>query len=493
MSVEMSSLLICTRPDARDSWLAAFEFAGASIAMFTPSAPDAVVWTAMMDQRPWAITFVHSPEELSSLTVQRTFNVWAFDDRIDWTHNILRLLREDQHKWRRSFPHPGRMMVVYFGRIPSPQEILSMGRLGIGAVVYDGSGESVVETACRLAIPAPARKKALCLAGGGIEGLIYEIGVLRALDEILPGQGVLDFDIYCGISAGAIIASVLANHVPPLEITRAFMEDSTMIKGIKPWMLFDPAFSDVKSRLLSLALHHGDDGLLSWLSSLIPNAFFMGDHIERVLEEFFKTPGRTNSFHQLERELYIGATDQDTSEHVVFGGLGWRDVPISKAVHASMALIPLYAPQYIAGRWFIDGSFTRTSEMEVAIAKGATLVVIVDPLVPIRAMHSGFVRGKGGVYAGIQGLKALVNTRFLGALPHVMNAHPDVDFLVFMPEEEDMRMLSGSPLRYRYRMEIERIAHDTAMARIRQDWAQIYAMFRRHQMEPVWPDGSIAN
>jgi len=488
MSAETPSLLICTRADAHDSWIALLEAAGASVARPADNASDFVMAVAAKP-RTWKIAFVHSPEELSSCTAQRAFDVWALDDRIDWTHNILRLLRDDQREWRRSFPHPCRMMVAYFNRVPTTREVLGLGRLGIGAAIYEGAEENAVEAILRLSNPAPAGKKALCLAGGGIEGLIYEIGVLRALDEILPGQGVLDFDIYCGISAGAIIASVLANHAPPLEITRAFLEDSTMMKGIKPWMLFDLAFSDVKNRLASLALHPGDDGILSWIAGSIPNAFFMGNNIERILADFFRTPGRTDSFHQLDRELYIGATDQDTSDHVVFGGMGWRDVPISRAVHASMALIPFYAPQYIAGRWFIDGSFTRTSEMEVAIAKGATLVVIVDPLVPVRAMNSGFVRGRGGVYAGIQGLKALVNTRFLGALPHVMNAHPEVDFLVFMPEEEDMRILSGSPLRYRYRMEIERIAHDTALERIRRNWAQVVAMFQRHGMVPEMPPG----
>ncbi len=480
---QRTSILVCTRLAGRPDWISRFEEGGA----VAPVGPERVIVASGDSQ--WDVTFAFGPEEVVNLATMQAFDLWAIDIDAGQLPRILKLLADDQRDWRRRLPHPAKVMAVSFGRALASNEILEFGRLGLGAVVYPGSEETLHQAIARLATPVTAGKTALCLAGGGIEGLIYEVGVLRALDDLLPGQGILDFDIFCGISAGAIIASVLANRVPPVEITRAFMQDSTMMKGIKPWMLFDFATRDIRSRLASLVLDRGyDDGLLSVLAGSVPNAFFMGDNIERVLEDFFSMPGRTNSFHELEKELYIGSTDQDTSEHVVFGGLGWRDVPISRAVHASAALIPFYAPQYVAGRWFIDGSFTRTSEMEVAIAKGATLIVIVDPLVPVRAPRSGTVRGRGGVYAGIQGLKALVNTRFLGSLPRIMTAHPEVDFLVFMPEEEDMLLMSGSPLRYRYRMEIERVAYDTASTRLRSDWNRVRPMLARHGLRPRDPE-----
>ena len=479
------SILVCTALAGRTTWINHFEACGAVAAIGTEH-----VRVAVSDGL-WDVTFAFGPEEVGNLAPVSAFDVWALDLQTDWMPRVLRILQDDQRNWNRKLPHPCKVMVMSFDRPVSTREIMEFGRVGLGAVVFPGAEETLQQALVRMSMPAKAGKTALCLAGGGIEGLIYEVGVLRALDDLLPGQGLLDFDIYCGISAGAIIASVLANRVPPVEITRAFMQDSTMMKGIKPWMLFDFATRDIKSRLASLILDRGyDDGILSLLAGSVPNAFFMGDNIEKVLESFFSDPGRTNSFHQLEKELYIGATDQDTSEHVVFGGLGWRDVPISRAVHASAALIPFYAPQFIAGRWFIDGSFTRTSEMEVAIAKGATLIVIVDPLVPIRTQASGTVRGRGGVYAGIQGLKALVNTRFLGGLPRLMTAHPEVDFIVFMPEEEDMLLMSGSPLRYRYRMEIERVAYDASCTRLRNDWARIKPMLMRHGLNPRDPGDS---
>ncbi len=59
------------------------------------------------------------------------------------------------------------------------------------------------------AIPS---KTALCLAGGGITGSMFEIGALKALDDFYEDSFcVNEFDIFVGISAGAIIATLIAN------------------------------------------------------------------------------------------------------------------------------------------------------------------------------------------------------------------------------------------------------------------------------------------
>src|SRR5262249_8061289 len=58
-------------------------------------------------------------------------------------------------------------------------------------------------------------KIALCLAGGGIEGLFYELGALRALSYFLPEASLCDVDIHCGISAGAILSSFVASGLGP--------------------------------------------------------------------------------------------------------------------------------------------------------------------------------------------------------------------------------------------------------------------------------------
>ena len=68
---------------------------------------------------------------------------------------------------------------------------------------------------------SPARSKtALVLGGGGFTGGVYEIGALRALDLLAVNRTVNDFDVYVGTSAGAFVASMVANGVTPEEMMR---------------------------------------------------------------------------------------------------------------------------------------------------------------------------------------------------------------------------------------------------------------------------------
>src|SRR5208282_1495130 len=68
-------------------------------------------------------------------------------------------------------------------------------------------------------------KTALVLAGGGITGFLYEVGVLTALDELAGRALANDFDIYVGTSAGAVLAALLANGAHAAEIFAAMTQN----------------------------------------------------------------------------------------------------------------------------------------------------------------------------------------------------------------------------------------------------------------------------
>src|SRR5207247_4318460 len=77
------------------------------------------------------------------------------------------------------------------------------------------------------ALEAPDReRRALVLAGGGIIGVLYEIGVLAALEEAFP-PGPLNqhFDLFVGTSPGAVTAAFLANGAQPSEMFGAQRDD----------------------------------------------------------------------------------------------------------------------------------------------------------------------------------------------------------------------------------------------------------------------------
>src|SRR5258708_35437654 len=61
------------------------------------------------------------------------------------------------------------------------------------------------------------RRVALVCAGGGVTGAVYEMGCLRALDELLD-RSVLDVDLYVGISGGGFVSALLAAGISPGEM-----------------------------------------------------------------------------------------------------------------------------------------------------------------------------------------------------------------------------------------------------------------------------------
>ena len=376
----------------------------------------------------------------------------------------------------------------------------ALGRYGLGGVCVEPSAQAISDGIGGLLTGRGHGKIAICLAGGGIEGLLYEVGVLRALQEFLPQKQVIDFDFFCGISAGAIVGALLANGVGPDVILGALEGRHHRLAPLGRWDLFEPNVAEVSERLAGLArglVRSGADAR-AWASALtraVPTALLSGRRLGRWLEEQLSAPGLTDSFAELRRPLYVGATDQDTAEAVLFGDEDHRHVPISRAVRASCALVPFYPPVEVDGRYYVDGAFSRTTNMRVAANLGATLVILVDPLVPVRSARAGYVRERGGIFSGTQGLKALINGRFDKAVHAIREMHPSVAFHLFRPEGEEMRILSGSPMKYFYRREVEQIAYESTLEKLRTMLPQLSRDFALHGvscLDPAADDRSVA-
>ena len=106
-----------------------------------------------------------------------------------------------------------------------------------------------------------ARKIGLALAGGGPLGGIYEVGALIALNEALDGFDFHDADVYVGVSAGALVASLLANGISPDQMARVFITPEPGQPYLSPMVFMQPAYREYLRRSLSvpglLAHSHG--------------------------------------------------------------------------------------------------------------------------------------------------------------------------------------------------------------------------------------------
>lgn len=358
-----------------------------------------------------------------------------------------------------------------------------LGKLRIGGYLCNPFGGALVAKMEALYDPDPG-KTAMCLSGGGIEGFLFELGVMMGINAHLQTKSVTDCNIFCGISAGAILASLLANLSEPEEIVDTlFNPKSGKGEALTANHIYDFNVKEYLERIWTLTrsipLLSGTE-LVSTLLRSVPIGFFKGDGLHAFLEGHLTTHGRTNDFEKLQRELYIGATDQDRSTHVVFGDGQWRHIPIAQAVRASYALTPFFEPALIEDRYFVDGQYTRTSNFHVAVEKGAKLVIVVNPLVPIKVEGTGYVRKKGGVFGALQALKAVIHTRFLHAFQAAVDAYPEVDFVLFEPEGELVRLMGGSPMKYNLRTEILNVAYRFAVQRIQRDFEVLRGTFERH-------------
>src|SRR5438270_2344961 len=151
------------------------------------------------------------------------------------------------------------------------------------------------------AAKADTGKRALVLAGGGIVGLTYEIGALRALDDLLVGITVNDFDIYVGTSAGSFVGALLANGITPTEMALGLEGSNRRLRPPTRWTIYRPNLGEFAGRALKLpelvrelawelARHPSRLNpldLIGFLSPLLPSGIFSSHALMRYLERLF--------------------------------------------------------------------------------------------------------------------------------------------------------------------------------------------------------------
>jgi NTE family protein len=340
-------------------------------------------------------------------------------------------------------------------------------------------------------------KVALVCAGGGVTGAVYEIGCLRALEELLD-RSVLDLDLYVGVSGGAFVASMLASGISPREMFEEITARSRNPFGVPVAPLYRLGVSDFLARSLRAPRVLADaimttltgegrsfSDLALSLFELLPAGLLDNSGIQEYLARVFRERGAPDRFERLARELYLVAVDLDSGEAVCFGDREHRDVPVSKAVQASTALPGLYRPVRIAGRDYVDGGVKKTAHINLAIRHGADLVICINPIVPIlNDMPGGPLRGhlsnKGVTYVLDQVLRIMLHGRMEYGMERYGTEHPEVDILLIQPTRDDMRMFSYNIMRMSARKVVVEDGYRSAIQGFRSHRAAWGRMLRRH-------------
>jgi NTE family protein len=265
-------------------------------------------------------------------------------------------------------------------------------------------GMAGLERTLGLFRPCPRSRPALALAGGGVIGGMYEVGALAAIEERLDGAGT-GFDIYVGCSAGAVVASLLANGVRASELYRILDQDLDDPLNFRRNAVYAPdAFRSVLGRLGRVVWAIGKSAIggrgclpdmLARAERDLPAGFFSLEALERWLRQVYTARGLKHSFVDLDHTLLVPAIDLNTAERVVFGQGALRDVPIAAAVAASSAIPAFFEPYTINGRDYVDGGVGFSGHADLAVEVGADVVVVINPLVPTLHDDGGSMRARG--------------------------------------------------------------------------------------------------
>jgi len=347
-------------------------------------------------------------------------------------------------------------------------------------------------------------KTALVLAGGGLSGAMYEIGALRAIDDILTDRAVNDFDIYVGTSAGAIVCALLANGATPEMMLQGLSGDLPGIRPIQRRDLFRLNIQDVLKLGIKLPrtvlgawthyLRYISDitlfDLLWSISEALPTGMYDSLAMEAYMRETISSYGGTNDFTRLRQRLYVVATDLDSGQRAVFGPDSNQDVPISLAIAASTAVPLLYRPVRIADHDYVDGSVRGNASVDLAIERGATLVIVINPLVPFDNSDHRSVPfiGPDGSYLSDKGLTGVASQvgriqSHGGLIYHVKQlrkTHPEVDIVLIEPSQADYQMTFSNIMRYSTRLTLVRHGFETVTLKLAENYTYFDNLLSRH-------------
>jgi NTE family protein len=211
-----------------------------------------------------------------------------------------------------------------------------------------------------------APTKALVLAGGGLTGIGWEVGILAGLAAggVEPGAGA---DLIIGTSAGSVVGARVAQGA---DLEALFTEQLAPAGTERAASIDGEAVTEIFEAMLATGgdplERHRRVGALALAADTIPEADRLAVVAARLPDPSWPT-----------RRLRIVAVDAVSGETALFdAGSG---VPLVEAVAASCAVPGVWPPTTIGDRRYIDGGVRSPDNADLAAGSDRVLV-----LVPLR-------------------------------------------------------------------------------------------------------------
>jgi NTE family protein len=356
--------------------------------------------------------------------------------------------------------------------------------------------------------PVAGPRAGLCLCGGGVTGAMYEVGCLAALEDFFDGFYACDFDVFVGTGAGATVAVALAGGLRAGRLYRALLDPADDFFPLKRHHMFGfdtaewrrvvvtvlgatrRAAASLIARPLEADVWHE---LERFVDSL-PAGLFSLDPFQRFVAEFMERRGIASRFAELPRPLALVAHDLDAGARAVFGPAPFTDVAVPAAVAAASAIPVLFAPVRIHNRDYIDGGLGEVADVDVAAQLGAEVVLVVNPMVPIRSevetrdIPTGHgrmkrVRDKGLLWVYNQAVRLRSHAGLRAGLARYREDHPERAVLLLEPDPSDATLFMHSPMNFAARRAILTHAYTTTYQMLRRPSSALRQLIEQRGFE----------
>ncbi|MEX1266943.1 MAG: patatin-like phospholipase family protein [Woeseia sp.] len=227
-------------------------------------------------------------------------------------------------------------------------------------------------------------KTALVLPGGGARGA-FQVGVLKAIAELVPRGAPNPFPILSGTSAGAINSIVLASRA------RRFRHAVRELEGVWSQFRCSQVFRTDSLTMLKSSLH--------WLAAIVMGGMVVG--MPRSLLD--NAPLRTLLNRNIHFPRVQEAIDSGWLDAVAVTAAGYasarstsffqavpeqqawsrtRRIGVRRALHlehlmASIAVPMIFPPVRIGGEYFGDGAMRQATPLSPAVHLGADRILVI--------------------------------------------------------------------------------------------------------------------
>lgn len=180
--------------------------------------------------------------------------------------------------------------------------------------------------------------RALVLSGGGSKGA-YQAGAIFALGSRY------DYDMYCGVSVGALNAAFLSQF-PSTRVGAPSL--------LKIWR--DVQTKDVHKKWF-----------FGYLAALWKPSIYNSEPLEKWVRSVLRP-------NLIKKKLSVGATSLNTGEYFAFDE---GSDQIVEAVIASASFPGFFKPVSVQTDWWIDGGVRNVTPLAAAIHRGATAIDVI--------------------------------------------------------------------------------------------------------------------